>query len=188
MDYRIGKGDKDKIYHANMLKKYEVRGDSEPTDNSKTDIQGLMVQIAMGLITDQPIDHCVDGPDHPPMELIDFVPLKGEQTIHDVHLGPDLNDTQVRDVVKILKQFSKTLTDAPGRTTVGWHDIKLTSDEPVVSKSYSTPFASRDMVIKEVEDMLRLGVIERSDSPYASPIVLVKKKDCSISLYRLPQA
>jgi hypothetical protein len=33
------------------------------------------------------------------------------------------------------------------------------------------------MVSKEVEDMLTLGVIERCESPYAHPIVMVKKKD-----------
>ena len=35
----------------------------------------------------------------------------------------------------------------------------------------------RDAVKEELEEMLKHGVIERSNSPWASPIVLVKKKD-----------
>merc|ERR1712030_212377 len=36
-----------------------------------------------------------------------------------------------------------------------------------------------ETIQNEVEDMLRLGVIERSDSPYGHPIVMVKKADGS---------
>lgn len=36
------------------------------------------------------------------------------------------------------------------------------------------------MLAKGVNDMLAKGVIEESDSPWSSPIVLVKKKDNSI--------
>lgn len=34
-----------------------------------------------------------------------------------------------------------------------------------------------DDMKKEIDDMLKLGVIEPSSSPYCSPLVLVKKKD-----------
>jgi len=42
---------------------------------------------------------------------------------------------------------------------------------------YPIPFAVREAVKSEDEEMCRLGVIERSDSPYSSPLLLVKKKD-----------
>ena len=41
------------------------------------------------------------------------------------------------------------------------------------------PHAMRDVVEKELEEMIELGVIERSHAPYASPMVLVKKSDGS---------
>jgi len=30
---------------------------------------------------------------------------------------------------------------------------------------------------KEIDDLLEMGVVERSEAPYASPLVLVKKPD-----------
>ena len=47
-------------------------------------------------------------------------------------------------------------------------------------KPYPLPFTSLDVVKDEVRSMLDLDVIEPSDSPYCSPIVLVRKKDGSV--------
>ena len=45
-------------------------------------------------------------------------------------------------------------------------------------KSYPVPYAMIDQVDSEIENkMLKLGVIEESNSPYSSPFVIVKKKD-----------
>ena len=40
----------------------------------------------------------------------------------------------------------------------------------------------RDKVKKEIDDMLKSGIVEPSDSPYAAPIVLIKKKDQSLRI------
>ena len=39
------------------------------------------------------------------------------------------------------------------------------------------PYAKRRALVDEIEKMLKLGIIERSNSPYSAPIVLVPKKD-----------
>jgi hypothetical protein len=49
--------------------------------------------------------------------------------------------------------------------------------EPVYKRAYPIPYALRDKVKKEIDDMLKAGIVEPSDSPYAAPIVLIKKKD-----------
>jgi hypothetical protein len=71
-------------------------------------------------------------------------------------------------------------TDKPGvaKTDVV-HVIRVTSEVPIRLKPYPLPFASKQIVEDEVRSMLELGVIEGSQSPYSSPIVLVKKPDGS---------
>ena len=71
------------------------------------------------------------------------------------------------------------LRDAPEQTSITECDIKLTSDDPVRSKAYPIPHAMRESLNKEVEKMLEANVIEKSNSPYSSPVVLVKKPDGS---------
>ncbi|GFO17450.1 hypothetical protein PoB_004395500 [Plakobranchus ocellatus] len=59
------------------------------------------------------------------------------------------------------------------------HEIRLTTDAVI---SYPLPFAAREFVTQEINDLLSLGVIEPSDSAYCFSIVVVKMKDGSMRL------
>ena len=48
---------------------------------------------------------------------------------------------------------------------------------PVKVKSYRHPFSQKQQIEKMVQDMLQEGIIVPSNSPFSSPIILVKKKD-----------
>ena len=54
--------------------------------------------------------------------------------------------------------------------------------EPVKHKPYSIPYKMQEIIDKEIDEMLRMGVIEHSEAPYASPLVLVKKPDETYSV------
>lgn len=56
----------------------------------------------------------------------------------------------------------------------------MTTEEAVRSRAYPSLLATQEKVAREIEVMLEMGVIEKSDSPYASPIVLVRKPDGSV--------
>ena len=81
-----------------------------------------------------------------------------------------------------MSSFDKVFTDVPGRTNATEHTIRLVDNTPFRMKQYPIPFHSREAVAKEMEEMLKTGVIRHSDSPYASPINVVKKKGGKISL------
>ncbi|CAD6191013.1 unnamed protein product [Caenorhabditis auriculariae] len=67
----------------------------------------------------------------------------------------------------------KDLTQTPVFT----HDIELLDDRPIRQKTRHIPFGLRNEFRKTLDEMLSKGVAEPSSSPYASPVVLVKKKD-----------
>jgi len=62
-------------------------------------------------------------------------------------------------------------------TNIVEHRIQLVDDNPIRCKPYPVPHALKSEVIEEVREMERLGIIEKSDSPYTSPLLMVKKKD-----------
>ena len=59
------------------------------------------------------------------------------------------------------------------------HTIDTGDHQPIRQPPRCVPFALRGKVEQMVEKMLRQGVIQPFKSPWASPVVLVAKKDGS---------
>ena len=55
-------------------------------------------------------------------------------------------------------------------------EIDTGNHPPIASKLYTLPLKHNDWVQKEIETLERAGIIERSISPWASPVVIVPKK------------
>ena len=65
----------------------------------------------------------------------------------------------------------KTLPGA-ARDAIG----RIRSDgDPIAHVPYRTPPWKRDLIDKQVEDLIRQGLVEDSVSPWAAPVVLVEK-------------
>jgi len=94
-------------------------------------------------------------------------------------VNPELTEERRGAVMKVLEEFHDVFTDVPGLTNLGEHSITLTTEEPIHSRPYSLPHSMQKKVEKELDDMLKLGIIEPSTSSYSSPIVFVRKPDGS---------
>ena len=62
------------------------------------------------------------------------------------------------------------------------HQIPVTSDVPVTQPYRRIPPSQFEDVRQHIQELADKGVIRSSSSPYASPIVIVRKKDGSIRL------
>ena len=58
----------------------------------------------------------------------------------------------------------------------------LTTSEPFRAKAYPVPLHLKPYFEAEVDKLLELGIIEKPESPYLSPVIMIKKSD---STYRL---
>ena len=161
-DYQVDLNGQVKLFHANLLKAYLSRE------------QGGAMEECAAVISE-----AMETP-FPSKSVCNQTPaLKATEGPQEVHLDESLPEPQQQQLRNLLKEFSDVLTDLPGKTNVSEHDIKLTSTEPFRRKQYTVPHALQKTVRDEVDNMLKLGIIEPSESPYASPIVLIDKKDGS---------
>ena len=123
---------------------------------------------------------CVAKVDEAEGEVVDFLEpgrYVAKESIEDVTTGPNLTDEQRTEFTDLAKQFTNLFTEAPGTTDLVQHHSRLTSDEPVRSRPYPVPYSIRESLRKDIADMIKLRVVRESSSPYASPVVVVKKKD-----------
>ena len=187
VDYivQVGKTKRNrKTFHINMLKEWFERPEVDGKDREGvTDVdlsneskeQMEYTPLLLSSATDE--NDCDED-----LAIIENPLLTPHEGLKDVKLNSELDKNQMEDLKSILGQFEDVLTDIPGRTLVLEHDVKLVTDIPVKKKAYNLPYALRDKVRKEIQDMIAAGIAEKSSSPYASPIVVVPKRDGSIRL------
>lgn len=86
------------------------------------------------------------------------------------------------DVVMLLTSYSDVFSQGDhdiGRTDKVKHSIHTTCLAPIRQRPRRHPMGQREEVEKQIEDMLKRGIIKPSASSWSSPIVLVDKKDGS---------
>ena len=81
-----------------------------------------------------------------------------------------------RDViVKNIDVFAKNDSDI-GKINNYFHRIDLIDDIPVNCKPYRTPHSKMKIIDDEIDRLLKCGIIQKSQSPYSAPCILVYKK------------
>ena len=92
-------------------------------------------------------------------------------------LSPSLSPLERCTLLKILMQQSDVFDPSLGHTIVIIHKIDTGDAAPIRQYPGHLPYAYREETDKQASEMLQQGVIKSSNSPWTSPVVLVKKKD-----------
>ena len=93
---------------------------------------------------------------------------------------PQASSRVIADILKAYTDvFSPKDTPLGAASKLPPAEIDTGNTLPIRQKAYRLPFAKREAVEKCVNEMLDDGIIRPSDSPWASPITLVPKKDGS---------
>jgi len=94
-----------------------------------------------------------------------------------------LEDDQQVQLRQLLVRYADVFSDVPGKTKLVQHTIRLKEGVvPVAQAPYRLNPDKSMIVDKEIDDLLAQGIIERSDSAWSAPILLVLKPDGSSRL------
>ena len=111
--------------------------------------------------------------------MLEFGVLRSKESISDLCLGVELSREQQNEILGVLGKRKKVFTDNPGKISTIKHGIHKGDDRPIRCRPYALPYAVRGKIQEEIQEMINTGIVLESDSPYASPMVVVKKKDGS---------
>ena len=145
-----------KVVHGNIIKKYHTRTE---------------LVAAVSVVEGENVDTPELGDEVP------VFPLERTEGPSDVHLDASASAADREQLMELAARFPRVLSDLPGRSKLSPCAIRLTDEEPVRVKQYPLPHSQHEAVNSEIAEMLKLGVIEPSTSPYTAPVLIVKKKD-----------
>ena len=186
-DYKIKVKDKVRTYHINLLKKYISRKEEKVCSifelnlnvHSDSSCDKNLQGVSLNSVLDQDsLNASVQVDDG--RSIVPLPSVTRKQFPKDVQVSEKLSSVQKLEVETLLDKYEYILTDVPKHTNIIECDLQLTTSEPIRSKPYPVPHALKETMRNEIRDMLSLGVIERSNSSYASPVVMIRKKDGSV--------
>jgi hypothetical protein len=182
----------ERIYHINMLKKFISREETKETgeinkiqeehdeniendDENEIDEVGVSAAV-MGLIETSDDECEVEMSCKDETSKLESYHKDQTETWKDVKINPELSAENKQKLRELLEEYQDIFSDVPTKTHLITHEIKLNTDEPVYCKPYKVPINMVGKVNEELKLMLSQGIIERSTAAYASPMVIIKKK------------
>ncbi|XP_041424995.1 uncharacterized protein LOC121395491 [Xenopus laevis] len=146
-------GKRKKVYHVNMIKAHYERE--------------VSVMPVCGMAEESGSD-----------PLLDLVAMaQGTEGIGGSQVSSMLTVNQRTQVMGLLNSYVSTFSGKPGRTSLAIHHVDTGDNRPIRQMAYRVSLEVKENLQREIEEMIGLGVIVPSHSPWASPVVLVPKKD-----------
>lgn len=97
----------------------------------------------------------------------------------------EMTEIQKGQMQELLDKYWDVFACEPtqlGRTTIVQYEIHVEEGPPIKQRYYSTSKLEHEFIGKEIGRLKEMGLIHLSYSPWASPVVLVKKKNGKLRL------
>jgi len=101
------------------------------------------------------------------------------ERINKMKFDSNMNCKQVNQLKQLIYKYRNIFQWSEfdvGKTDIIEHEIDTGTKSPIRQKQYKLPVSAQNEIKKQIESMLKNGIIETSNSPWCSPILIVKKK------------
>ena len=106
------------------------------------------------------------------------IPTSRQENRSDCIINPRLQLGQWEQLTEILESYESVFNDLPGATTTIEHHVRLTDPQPF-RHSYGLPHQLSVQLKEDLNTGVSLGIAEKSNSPWCSPLLAVRKRDGS---------
>ena len=165
------------VCHINMLKAYHVKPKPElVTLNNRLGLESpTHSKDCVGQVAEKEEDTESEvrlGNDRQPIKL------QNSQILND--LGTKLShlpSVQRKELAEVITQYREVFPDVPSKTNLIEHDVDVGDSAPIKQHPYRVSPMKKELLDKEVQYMLKNDIIEKSQSNWSSPCILVPKHD-----------
>ena len=157
-----------------MLKKYNRRVDHSESEIAGSLKSSYVVHKSCTLVIEDESDYVPSDPVKSGSfrkELIHLPTVEQKETVKDLKINTKRSSDQLNRVKRLMSSYADVLTDLPGRTNLGKHDILLLDDKPVRRKPYLIPHSLRQKVQDEIDSMAAfILILRRQNQRFETPI------------------
>ena len=110
-------------------------------------------------------------------------PERYQRLLNVLDLPDKLNSVEAKKLKELMTKSTDIFAldeSELGCTDVVYHKIDTGDKPPVKQHPYRTPMIHREKIAEMVNEIQERGIVQPSASPWASPVVLVTKKDGSL--------
>ncbi|KAL4570019.1 hypothetical protein LXL04_025668 [Taraxacum kok-saghyz] len=116
------------------------------------------------------------------LSATDTVFLKADSVCTKLPSLPQLSAVQSKQVDELCEEYATVFKEPTGLPPMRQNDHSITlktSGEPICVRPYRYPHVQKTEIERQVQELLKLGMIRPSTSSFSGPVILVKKKDNS---------
>uniref|UniRef100_A0A2S2NEK6 RNA-directed DNA polymerase n=1 Tax=Schizaphis graminum TaxID=13262 RepID=A0A2S2NEK6_SCHGA len=103
--------------------------------------------------------------------------LRNLENVEEINDLGDSNETENIIFSRLIEKYQHIFSNKPGRINKYTCQIKISPGETICQRPYPIPISKMERFQAEIDRMMTLGIIERSTSPWSSPIVGIEKKN-----------
>ncbi|XP_042031572.1 uncharacterized protein LOC121778308 [Salvia splendens] len=105
----------------------------------------------------------------------------GEQVSSNANIGEFPQDTPpaIQAVLDRFRPVFEVPTGLPPQREYDHRIHLLPHSKPINVRPYRYPYFQKNEIERQVREMLEQGIVQRSQSPFSSPVLLIRKKDGS---------
>ena len=97
-------------------------------------------------------------------------------------MGSKLTEEQLKQLEELKKEFKDVLVAVPGKVKDVVHTIDTGNKKPCQTVMYRVAPKWKEQLRAEIKTLMEAGIVEKSRSPWSSPMVPVRKPDGSVRL------
>lgn len=109
--------------------------------------------------------------------------MNSDQLMHRIQVINDeeeddqhISEQQRKEFAQLIDKFKTVFSTRPGKIKEYQCRIKIREGEPIHQRPYPVPMSKITRMDAEIQRMLNWEIIEKSNSPWSSPIVGIEKK------------
>ncbi|XP_042006094.1 uncharacterized protein LOC121754869 [Salvia splendens] len=119
-------------------------------------------------------------PSHEVLDMFELLLLDLEADQSGQSAGEEFPENLPFEVLEVLTRFRPIFSLPAGMPPKRLFDHRvhlLPGTRPINVRPYRYPYFQKNEIGRQVKDMLEQGIIQRSNSPFSSPVLLIRKKD-----------